>query len=200
MSKDDAHNVKSAREIALEKAAKMSETPPESEQTSPEVAEIKEAQDAVLAKIEEMKEKMYAQMTPEEAARVKAELAEKRHRAQTPPPVEQAEAQQPDPSFLSLAHELIDEAGLGQLPDDFKKQQVNDLAGEMQRRVGLAIIAGMSDDQAESYVGFLQSSSPEKVPVYLDEHLPNWQKISATALTEFRSEYLAGAENLRKNT
>ena len=91
--------------------------------------------------------------------------------------------------------ELIKQACLDKMPQDFLEEYKEKLAVEAQKRLGVASMALLSMDEVTELNEIIakQSEPAEAIKDYLLGHIPDYQNKMAEALREFGGEVLRAA-------
>ncbi|MBN1348332.1 hypothetical protein JXJ21_02905 [candidate division KSB1 bacterium] len=99
-----------------------------------------------------------------------------------------------------FVHQILEEAGLDDIPDSFKIDYVKNLGYELQRR--LSIIAINSLDN-RSYLDFSKfiSRNPDQdfisVCAFFKERIPHFHALMIRGMQEFKAEIFERMKNLR---
>lgn len=95
----------------------------------------------------------------------------------------------------TFINELIKQAGLDNMPEDFKDEYRDKLAQEAQKRLGVASMALLTMEQIEELNGIIEKEAEpaEAIKVFLTAHIPDYTVKMAEALKEFGREVLEAA-------
>lgn len=106
-----------------------------------------------------------------------------------------------DRQFIDLfTREVISEAGLDDIPEDFKESYIQQMSYELRRRIGILAVKSLD---AQSYQDFheLVRDNPNQdlfnVIDFFRARLANFNDIVAQALHEFKYEIMEHAGELR---
>lgn len=77
---------------------------------------------------------------------------------------------------IKLDDSLLEELGLGALPEAEKKPFLRQLYEELEKRVGTRLAAGMSDEQISQFERFA-TGDIEYAKSYLDSNVANWMSL-----------------------
>ena len=96
--------------------------------------------------------------------------------------------------------DMIKNAGIDNMPDDFKKTYSEKLAVEAQRRLGIMAIAELDEQGAKDFEEFIaknQSPEPQKTLEFFNSRISNFETKVQETLTKFAEEFISGAEKLK---
>lgn len=82
--------------------------------------------------------------------------------------------------MLKLDNNLLDELGLGELPDDQKKGMLSHIYETLELRVGTQLANQMTDKQLEEFEQFIDSGGDEnqaQALQWLESNLPNYKQV-----------------------
>lgn len=94
---------------------------------------------------------------------------------------------------------LLAEAGLTNMPADFKEQYTNQVSEEVQRRVGLVVLGELKAKDAEAITQLVDSSDQDAVANFLKTHSKNYEATVAQALEKFRADFLQSLGAIKKS-
>jgi len=98
--------------------------------------------------------------------------------------------------------QIVEQAGLGGLPESFQRDYMEKLSVEAQRRLGIMALAEIDEQGLKEFdkltSGAKQPTTKELLD-FLNAHIPDFEKKAAVALQKFAEEFIAGAERLRAN-
>lgn len=93
---------------------------------------------------------------------------------------------------IKLDDSLLEELGLGTLPESEKKPFLRQLYEQLEKNVGKRLAAGMTDEQLSQFERFAAGDS-EYAKNYLDGARPNW-----TSLEDYAAMYNTAQERAQK--
>lgn len=101
--------------------------------------------------------------------------------------------------MMDFANELLKKAGIDNLPEEFKKQQLEQLAFEAQRRLALVAQKEMSAEALDQYFTMVEKdkAKPERLLEFFKANVDNFEAKMQEALREFGDEFLGGAAKLQ---
>lgn len=95
---------------------------------------------------------------------------------------------------------VIERAGINNMPDDFKKEYVEKLSIEAQKRIGMMALEELDEKGVktfEQFVGDNKSPKPEEVLDFFNNHIPDFTEKVKNTLQVFADEFVKGAEKLK---
>ncbi|MFA6534017.1 MAG: DUF5663 domain-containing protein [Patescibacteria group bacterium] len=100
--------------------------------------------------------------------------------------------------ILGFIDDLIKQAGLDQVPEDFKVRYRDQLAAEAQKRLGLEMMKHLDAAGLDEFAALTEENAkPAAMQVFLAKAVPNYAALAQEAMKAFAGEFLAGAEKLR---
>ena len=98
-------------------------------------------------------------------------------------------------------NQIMQQAGLANLPDnDFKRDYLEKLNAEAQRRLGLMALSEMDEAGIKDFEKLMQenkSPNPEELIEFFKARVPDFETKVTAALKQFAEEFISGAEKLR---
>ncbi|HUD07057.1 MAG TPA: DUF5663 domain-containing protein [Candidatus Saccharimonadales bacterium] len=88
--------------------------------------------------------------------------------------------------------QLLKDKGLPKLDEEVHKQLVSDLSARLIDFINRKLIEVMPEQDINSFIELLDEDpiSAEKIERFIDEKVPNKQRVTTDAMVEFRSLYL----------
>lgn len=106
-----------------------------------------------------------------------------------------------DPSFIRLfVQEILTEAGLDDLPQEFKSDYVHKLSYELRRRIGIHAVNALDQKSFDEFQNLIKDNPTQDLFNVIDffkEKLVNFNDLVAHTLYEFRLEILSHANELK---
>ncbi len=94
---------------------------------------------------------------------------------------------------------LIQDAGLDNVPENFRAEYTEKIGAEVQKRIGLIAVKEMGPETLDEFAALLEKDpKPEEMNKFFASRIPDLDKKVSEALREFSEEFLAGAEKLKK--
>ncbi len=86
--------------------------------------------------------------------------------------------------------EVLKQAGLTDMPKDFLQEYEERLTIEAQKRLGLAAIKELKDEDAATLAKIAEESNnnPQKIQEFLSSHINNFEEKMAKVLADFGKE------------
>ena len=101
-----------------------------------------------------------------------------------------------DPGTLFI-EKIMAEAGLSELPADYKQQYIDKLQEQVNRRVGLIILDNLSEADSQEFAKTLNSSpaaSMEEMRAFFADKIPSLEEKIKAGLAEFAAQFIARAK------
>ena len=101
--------------------------------------------------------------------------------------------------MIEFANQLFSKAGLDKMPEDFKKQYVEQIAFEAQRRLALVAEKELDKKAMKDYYKMVERGKmkPEEVLEFFKNNIENFEEKMQKALQEFGKEFLEEAKKLK---
>ena len=99
-------------------------------------------------------------------------------------------------------NQIMQQAGIADLPEDFKKDYVEKLSVEAQRRLGIMALGEMDESGIKDFEKLMAENKepkPEQLMEFFKQRVPDFQTKVIETLKQFAQEFVTGANNLRKN-
>lgn len=99
-------------------------------------------------------------------------------------------------------NQIMAQAGIADLPEDFKKDYMEKLSVEAQRRLGIMALGEMDEHGLKDFEKLMaenKETKPEELMEFFKTRVPDFENKVTQALKKFAEEFTAGANNLRKN-
>lgn len=93
--------------------------------------------------------------------------------------------------MLKLDNNLLDEIGLGDLPDEQKKAMLQHIYETLELRVGTQLANQMTDKQLEEFEQFIDAggdNNQEQALHWLETNLPNYKQVVNDVFTALKGE------------
>lgn len=104
-------------------------------------------------------------------------------------------------AIIQFIDQLIKDAGLSEMSQDFLDDYKEQLTMELMKRLGLQVLNTLSDEQREEALTFMQTNpTPQEIDEFYRKKLPNINEVTKNTLEEFRREYLTKAQTLKSAT
>jgi len=96
--------------------------------------------------------------------------------------------------------EIILKAGIGDMPEDFKKDYTEKLAVEAQQRLGVMALSYLDEKGLQEFETLMQAPKapePKVLLEFFDAKIPDFTQKVTEVLKKFGEEFLAGVERLK---
>lgn len=90
--------------------------------------------------------------------------------------------------MLRFDETTLDELGLGELPPEEKKRLLTHVREVLEKRVGIKLVAQMSQEQLKEFEVFMNSNDQEGARVWLDTNIPQYKQVVHQELDVLKSE------------
>jgi len=95
---------------------------------------------------------------------------------------------------------VIERAGINNMPEDFKKEYVEKLGAEAQKRIGMMALEELDEKGVKAFEQFMadnKSPKPEKVLEFFKSNISDFTAKVKNTLQVFSDEFVQGAEKLK---
>ena len=97
--------------------------------------------------------------------------------------------------------ELLKQAGLENMPEEFKNDYLEKLSVAAEERVGLSTLKELSPQDMEEFMNLsADNAAPQALADFLKEKIPDYEAKVTAALQEFAKEFTASAEKLKTSS
>lgn len=96
--------------------------------------------------------------------------------------------------------QIMAQAGIADLPEDFKQDYMEKLSIEAQRRLGIMAMGEMDENGLKDFEKLMAENKqpqPEELMEFFKARIPDFESKVTAALKEFAEEFAGGAEKLR---
>lgn len=97
-------------------------------------------------------------------------------------------------------NQILIEAKIDQMPEDFKKEYTEKLAQEAQRRLGIVAMDELDEQGIRDLEGFMKKKGMPKsqeLMEFFSQRIPDFENKVISALRQFADEFIKGAEKLK---
>lgn len=102
--------------------------------------------------------------------------------------------------MIKINLKLLDELGLGALPDDAKTSLLEHLYNELELRVGTTIAQELDDEQLDEFETLVDENKEAEALKWLENNYPNYKAVVAAEFEKLKSEIKSkGPELLKAN-
>lgn len=102
--------------------------------------------------------------------------------------------------MIKIDNQLLEELGLGSLPDDEKKALLSHLYEQLEINVGKVLASKMSDEQLNEFEAFVDSNDEEGALKWLESNFPNYKDVVAQELEKLKEELKNNKETILKQS
>jgi len=99
--------------------------------------------------------------------------------------------------MIKLDDNLLQELGLGDLPEADRKALLRQMYDTLELRVGMTIAEQMSEEQLDEFEGFMDNKDQAGALSWLETNFPDYKKVVAAEMEKLRDEVAADAESIR---
>lgn len=100
------------------------------------------------------------------------------------------ESQQED-LMSPFIEDLLKEAKIDTMPDDFKNEYRRRLAGQLMERLGLVAMRALSDSDLPRAEELASQEKFDELMQFLKKNIPNFAEVMDAALKDFRTSFIA---------
>ncbi len=90
--------------------------------------------------------------------------------------------------MLKIDDKLLDEIGLGGLPDDEKNKMLQHIYETLEMRVGMRLAENMSDEQLDEFEGYIDDNNEDGALKWLETNFPDYKKVVEEELVKLKDE------------
>lgn len=90
--------------------------------------------------------------------------------------------------MLKLDGPLLDELGLGVLPQEEKKKMLDHIYETLEMRVGMKLAEQMTNEQLDEFEGFIDKNDEPGALKWLETNFPNYKQVVADELEKLKNE------------
>ncbi len=98
--------------------------------------------------------------------------------------------------MIKIDNKLLEDAGLGDLPEDEKKALLAHLYEQLEMNVGKTLAAQMSDEQLSEFEAFVDGNDEEGALKWLESNFPDYRDVVAQELDKLVKELNDNSEKL----
>lgn len=99
---------------------------------------------------------------------------------------------------MSLTNNLMQELGLDTLPEEKKISLLSAMTESVLKRITVEVLSRLSDEDQAQLLAFQQNPpAPEVVETFLKTKIPDYDKIQATVVQDFKEEMRSTMDMLR---
>jgi hypothetical protein len=98
--------------------------------------------------------------------------------------------------MFKLDNNLLIELGLGSLPSEEKNRMLNHIYETLEMRVGMKLAQKMTDEQLETFEGFIDKSDDAGALKWLESNFPDYKNVVASELDTLKNEIKATAPQI----
>lgn len=98
--------------------------------------------------------------------------------------------------MLKIDYTLLDEIGLGSLPNDEKDRMLKHIYETLEMRVGMTLAAQMSDEQLDEFEQLANANDDDGALSWLETNFPNYKAVVEAELSKLKTEIQADADKI----
>lgn len=98
--------------------------------------------------------------------------------------------------MLKIDNTLLQDIGLGDLPEEEKKKLLDQIYETLEMRVGMTLARQMSDDQLDEFEGFIDTNDEAGALKWLESNFPNYKQVVAEELEKLKQEIKSDADKI----
>lgn len=102
--------------------------------------------------------------------------------------------------MLKIDNQMLEELGLGSMPDDEKKALLAHVYEQLELNVGQVLASQMSDEQLDEFEKFVDSNDEDGALKWLQKNFPNYKDVVAQELEKLKEELRKNKDTLIKST
>lgn len=99
----------------------------------------------------------------------------------------------------AFIHQLLDGAGFENLSEEMRAQYVPQFAAEAERRLGIAMLPLLNEQQAKDFAAMVQNeaTTPQQIEEFWKGAVPNFEAVVKQTLEDFANEIRDAVATLR---
>lgn len=98
--------------------------------------------------------------------------------------------------MIKLDNDLLEEIGLGILPDEEKKKMLKQIYETLEGRVGVNLANKMSEAQLTEFEGFIDSKDESGALNWLQTNFPNYKDVVTEEMAKLKEEIKTAAPQI----
>lgn len=98
--------------------------------------------------------------------------------------------------MLKIDNNLLDDIGLGDLPDEEKAQMLKHIYDTLEMRVGMTLAAQMSDEQLDEFEDLAKSNDDAGALNWLESNFPDYKKVVEAELIKLKDEIVGDSSKI----
>ncbi len=97
-----------------------------------------------------------------------------------------------------FVEKIIREAGLDNMPEEFKEEYREKMILEAEKRMGIGTLKHLNESQAKELAKIVEknSNNPDKINDFLEKNIKNYKELMVEALKEFAQEVISAAQKI----
>jgi hypothetical protein len=99
--------------------------------------------------------------------------------------------------MIKLDISILDELGLGDLPEEEKKKLFETFVETLELNVGTVLSTQMTEDQLGDFMKLIDSGQQEQAKQWLETNTPNYKQVVADELDKLKAELKLNAQVIR---
>jgi len=99
-----------------------------------------------------------------------------------------------DPQVQKYLQDLLRDAGQTDLGEELEEQMMKDLYSRLEDRLIITAIGFLGQKEREQLEGFSDDQTPQEVQNFLKKHVPNYDRVFAQVLLDFRNLYIEAVQ------
>lgn len=98
--------------------------------------------------------------------------------------------------MFKLDDNLLNELGLGSLPQDDKRAMLGHIYETLEMRVGMTLAQQMTNEQLDEFESFIDSNDEAGALKWLETNFPNYKQVVADELEKLKTEIKSQAPQI----
>lgn len=98
--------------------------------------------------------------------------------------------------MFKLDNALLEELGLGSLPNDEKNKMLAHIYETLEMRVGVKLAEQMTNEQLDEFESFIDSNDEPGALKWLETNFPDYKKVVADELEKLKAEIKVSAPQI----
>ena len=101
-------------------------------------------------------------------------------------------------NLKQFIEKIIEDAGLANMPEEFKKEYGEKMLLEAEKRIGITALKYLNEDQIKELVTLSEKNpdNPEKIDEFLKKNIKNYEEVISNALRDFAQDVINSAKKI----
>lgn len=101
--------------------------------------------------------------------------------------------------MIKLDDNLLQQLGLGDLPEQERKALLRQMYDTLELRVGMTIAEQMTEEQLDEFEAFMDAKDQQGALRWLETNFPDYKKVVANEMEKLKNEVARDAEQIKSS-